>query len=745
MNVMKSFQIRLVLIVTFSAVFSFSTSAQSIQLVKNGKPEFIIVTSVNADSNELKAANALQKYIREISGAAIPISQKKGSKNIFIGKSSPSYAQLSKSGYAWKVDKNLHITGATPYQTLEAVYAFLEDELGCKFLSPAVEIIPKQPTLIIKESGIRNPQSGIYSYNPRITTRTVHARIFYDNPEFAAKRRVTTEGFPTFVPEARVHTFHRFIPEKQYYRSNPEFYALVKGKRIPTQVCLSNDTVYRMIRDSVRVFFERSKNSKVISVSQDDNTQYCTCDRCAAIDNKEGTPAASMILFINRIAREFPDKTISTLAYQYTRKAPKNIKPEKNTLITLCSIECDRSGSISEKCKDFETDLKEWGALGSTIQIWDYTTQFTNFLAPFPNMETLKPNINLFVDNGANWIFEQHSHSPSDLYEMRCYIMSRLLWDPSLSYTDLLNEFSNAYYGAAGPAVAKYVNELHASIQAYPSFYLFLYGDPAQGFNSWLSGDKLVAWNKLFDDAETTVAGNTDLIQRIHAARIGLDFATLEYYRLNKEPYLLSDKAAVEKRLSRFEQTAAVNKMAQMNEMGLPRTDYVKAYKNMLSNTGAGNLAKDAKVTVKNKPVKYAKEDPQTLTDGAFGGWSFYANWLGFLDTLDATIDMGKDQQFSTISISFLQVTNHVVFYPTRVIFQTSLDGRNYTTVETVENPYPLTPQSKINDIHNFSTAAQTQQARYIRIIAHNMNTPPYWHHAAGTGAWIFADEVVVR
>jgi Domain of unknown function (DUF4838)/F5/8 type C domain len=360
-------------------------------------------------------------------------------------------------------------------------------------------------------------------------------------------------------------------------------------------------------------------------------------------------------------------------------------------------------------------------------------------------METLKPNINLFVDNGANWIFEQHSHSPSDLYEMRCYIMSRLLWDPSLSYTDLLNEFSNAYYGAAGPAVAKYVNELHASIQAYPSFYLFLYGDPAQGFNSWLSGDKLVAWNKLFDDAETTVAGNTDLIQRIHAARIGLDFATLEYYRLNKEPYLLSDKAAVEKRLSRFEQTAAVNKMAQMNEMGLPRTDYVKAYKNMLSNTGAGNLAKDAKVTVKNKPVKYAKEDPQTLTDGAFGGWSFYANWLGFLDTLDATIDMGKDQQFSTISISFLQVTNHVVFYPTRVIFQTSLDGRNYTTVETVENPYPLTPQSKINDIHNFSTAAQTQQARYIRIIAHNMNTPPYWHHAAGTGAWIFADEVVVR
>lgn len=718
----------------------FAANAQTVDLVKKGRSSYRIILAANADSNETKAANALQKYVQQISGAILPISNTAGGKGrIYIGSASPLAGQLSKNAFNWKVEKKgLHIIGASPYRTLEATYAFLEKALGCKFLSPTVEYIPKKADIVL------TPADNL-SYNPKVTTRTVHARIFYDHPEFAAKRRVTTEGFPTFVPGASVHTFHRFLPEKQFYQSNPEYYALVKGKRLPTQVCLSNDTVYRIIRDSVKVFFARSPKSQVISVSQDDNTQYCTCDRCAAIDNKEGTPAASMMLFVNRIAREFPDKTISTLAYQYTRRAPKTIKPEKNTLITLCSIECDRSGPISEKCKDFETDLKEWGALGSTIQIWDYTTQFTNFLAPFPNMESLQPNVNLFVNNGANWIFEQHSHNPSDLYEMRCYIMSRLLWDPSLPYKDLLNEFSNAYYGAAAPAVVKYVNELHASIQSYPKFFLFLYGDPAQGFDSWLSGDKLQAWNKLFDDAEATVAADVDLVKRVRAARIGLDYATLEYYRLNKSPYFLADKEAIEKRLSRFEQTTEDMKLAVMNEMGLPRTDYIRGYKALLNNVSSVNLAKGAKVELKNKPTKYAKEDPQTLTDGAFGGWSFYANWLGFLDTLDAHIDLGKDQQFSTISISFLQVTNHVVFYPTRVIFQTSLDGRNYTTVETVENPEPLSPKSKINDIHNFSTSPQTLQARYIRIIAHNMNTPPYWHHAAGTGAWIFADEVVVR
>jgi hypothetical protein len=182
-----------------------------------------------------------------------------------------------------------------------------------------------------------------------------------------------------------------------------------------------------------------------------------------------------------------------------------------------------------------------------------------------------------------------------------------------------------------------------------------------------------------------------------------------------------------------------------MNEMGLPRADYLNAYRSFLQSAAGQNLATGAKVTLKNKPVKYANEDPQTLTDGAYGGWSFYANWLGFLNDLDATIDLGASKKFETISINFLQVTNHVVFYPLQVEFEISKDGRKFTQVGAIKNPYPLTPSSKINDIHHFSTPAKAMEARYIRIRGTNMATPPYWHHAAGSGAWIFADEVVVR
>ena len=42
-------------------------------------------------------------------------------------------------------------------------------------------------------------------------------------------------------------------------------------------------------------------------------------------------------------------------------KIEEYLKPVKNVLITLCSIECDRSGSIEDKCEPFARDLKEWG------------------------------------------------------------------------------------------------------------------------------------------------------------------------------------------------------------------------------------------------------------------------------------------------------------------------------------------------------------------------------------------------
>ena len=627
-----------------------------------------------------------------------------------------------------------------------ATYEFIEKFLNVKWLSTDY-------THYEKLSSLNIPDNYNYYYEPPVLTRTVHSKLFYDDSIFADKLKVTNEAFPRYVPNARVHTFHRFMPYDVFYEKNPEYYALRNGKRLPTQLCLTNNAVLEIVKDSVRSFFKSSPISDVISVSQDDNTQYCQCENCSKIDNNEGSPAGSLIHFVNEIAKDFPDKTISTLAYQYTRKPPKT-KPLENVLITLCSIECDRSIPIDEGCKDFSSDLKGWSILTDNIRIWDYTTQFTNFLAPFPNWGTIKPNINLFVQNNAKWIFEQHSRNDSELFELRSYVMAKLLWDPSLNFNTLIKDFNDKYYGDGGKYITEYISKIQSQIDN-TSFFLFLYGDPSQGFDSFLSPQNLSNYDKLFNKALSKVDYNSNYFKRILRSKISIDYAILELYRKNfsdlykltfYENSLKTINPELIERLNNFRDVCSENNITYMNEMGFTVTDYVSNYQNALTIAIKNNIASGKKVTLETIPKKYANEDPQVLTDGALGGNSFYSNWLGFEgNNMEAYVDLNEITEINSLSINFLQVTNHIVFFPKNVEFLQSDDKSNWTSLGRVENNLKLNPRSKVNDIQTFSIDVENIKTRYVKVVAKNLSKAPIWHHGADLPSWIFADELIIE
>ncbi|MGY8930809.1 MAG: DUF4838 domain-containing protein, partial [Flavobacteriales bacterium] len=627
-----------------------------------------------------------------------------------------------------------------------ATYDFIEKFLNVNWLSTDF-------TYYEDLKSINFPKNYSYYFEPPVLTRTVHSKLFYKDSVFADKLKVTNEAFPRYVPSARVHTFHRFLPYEVFYDKNPEYYALRNGKRLPTQLCLTNTDVLKIVKDSVNSFFNKSPNSDVISVSQDDNTQYCQCDKCSKIDNQEGSPAGTMIHFVNAVAESFPNKTISTLAYQYTRKPPK-VKPIENVLITLCSIECNRSVPIELGCKDFSSDLKGWSQLTDNIRIWDYTTQFTNFLAPFPNWGTIKPNINLFVDNNAKWIFEQHSNNDSELFELRSYIMAKLLWNPNLDFQTLLNEFNNKYYGNGGKYISEYVNSIQNQIDN-TSFFLFLYGDPSQGFDSFLSPENLLNYDILFNKALNSVELDSEYYKRILRSKISIDYAVLESYRKNfsdlyqltkTENDIKSINPKLIMRLNAFSKTCNDNDITLMNEMGFTVSDYIVNYRNALKTAIKENLASFKDVTLLTVPKKYANEDPKVLTDGALGGNSFYSNWLGFEgNNLNAVVDLGELKEIKSLSMNFLQVTNHIVFFPVQVEFFYSDDNLKWKSLGKVSNKSDLSPKSKVNDIQTFSINAGELKARYIKVIADNMSKAPIWHHGADLPSWIFADELIIE
>ena len=138
----------------------------------------------------------------------------------------------------------------------------------------------------------------------------------------------------------------------------------------------------------------------------------------------------------------------------------------------------------------------------------------------------------MFVDNNAKWIFEQHSNNDSELFELRSYIMAKLLWNPNLDFQTLLNEFNNKYYGNGGKYISEYVNSIQNQIDN-TSFFLFLYGDPSQGFDSFLSPENLLNYDILFNKALNSVELDSEYYKRILRSKISIDYAVLESYRKN--------------------------------------------------------------------------------------------------------------------------------------------------------------------------------------------------------------------
>ncbi|WP_338359374.1 DUF4838 domain-containing protein [Yeosuana marina] len=740
----------LVYLVCILVFFVISCAPKNtLELVSDGTSNYEIVIKDQVSSEINSATEELQHYIEKISSVKIPIVVQDHKNNKKHGVFVYIEDGLDQNQIKIQVKgEDVIISGGSNSAVKNAVYEFLEAYLNCKWYAPDVEDIPNKEIITIAKN-------IDYTYTPEITTRTVHSRLFYEHPNFAEKLKVTTKAFPYYVPTARVHTFNKFVPEEVYYKQHPEYFALRGDKRLPTQLCLTNENVYNIVRDSVASLFKQFPEATVISVSQNDNQQHCTCQYCKAIDEEEGSPSGTMIRFVNRIAADFPDKTISTLAYQYTRKPPKT-KALDNVLITLCSIECDRSAPIEDKCTDFADDLRGWKEITKNIRIWDYTTQFTNFLAPFPNIYTLQPNIKFFRDNHAKWIFEQHSNYPSELFELRSYVTAKLLWHPDIDFDKLITEFTTGYYEDAGIYIKQYIDLIHEKIKEDSDFFLFLYGDPSQAFSSFLNPELLTTYDSYFNEAEKAVANKPLVLKRVKEARIGVDYAILEACKKNVSKefnmaviYSTGNKVInpdTKKRLDNFYNVCNNANITLMNEMGLTVKEYYDNYQKALEVATQPNKAYGKKVTLLTKPKKYANEDPQTLTDGALGGNSFYANWLGFEGNhLEAVIDLETEQEVSSISTAFLQVTNHVVFFPKSVTYYYSNDGNNFKKLGVIKNDVPLTKTSKVNDIKYFNLNFSKVKARYIKVLAENMNEPPYWHHAAGTPDWIFADEVIVN
>ena len=435
-----------------------------------------ITVSDDATPAEKYAADEFQKWFNQATQLTLSLDTARNDGQVIIGAS----ATLGDEDIEITVDSSqVQIKGGMPRGILYAVYQFLEELLGFRFLTADHTYIPDASALQIP--------CGSYTYSPPFSFRWSYYRENSDAPEFAAKRKVNTvtdaENLGGKTQQQLInHSFHALVPYGTYGESHPEYYALVDGERDTNthgggpQLCVTNPEVIEVAATSAIQQLSERPGAANISVSQADTAAYCRCETCEALNEAEETPMGSQLTFVNavaeRIEKEYPEVKVGTLAYWYTRKPTKTVKPRHNVQIQLCSIECCTLHAIDnpdcEQNQAFCQDTNEWGKICDDIWIWNYNTNFRAYDLPFPNLRSIAPNVRYFLHNNAKGVFMQANGNglTGEFSDLRNYLISQLIWNPHLDADAHLNEFVNLHYEAAAPPILEYINFLHNNVEA---------------------------------------------------------------------------------------------------------------------------------------------------------------------------------------------------------------------------------------------------------------------------------------
>jgi len=524
-------------------------SLAAVTLASNSKAECAIVHDPNAAAPEKHAANELALTLKQVTGsefAVVASGDQLPRRAIFVGPGAAArkvfpkvrFDQLGPEELVIQTRGNrLLLAGGQPRGTLYAVSRFLQDQCGVRWWTPWASQIPSRPTLRIADLDLRAKPA--FEYREPYWFPAFNADWAVRNCVNGQSANIPPEKGGCIRYKGFVHTFYPLVPPEKYFAEHPEWYSLIKTQRTTqgAQLCLTNPKLRDCLVERVKQWLRESPEAGILSVSQNDWYGACECSECKALDDAEGSHAGTLLAAVNHVAEqiepEFPRVAIDTLAYQYTRKPPKTLRPRPNVIVRLCSIECNfREPLDTPPNAKFADDILGWSKICQRLYIWDYTTDFAHYVQPHPNWFVLGPNLRFFQKHNVRGVFEQGAYQShgSEMSELRGWVLAQLLWNPQQDDRALINEFLDGYYGPAAPFIRQYFALMHEASRGY-NLTCFSGTD-----TPFLKFKPLAQAEQLWQQAEQALASQPDLLPRVRLACLPVRYAWLtRWTQLRKE------------------------------------------------------------------------------------------------------------------------------------------------------------------------------------------------------------------
>ncbi len=460
-----------------------TTSAFTV--AENGKAKCVIIQSTNASAAERNAVKDLTNTLTQITGAQFEVVDRNPKfleRAIFVGASDRAQKATRVSlkkleGEEIVVDvskRRVVLAGGSPRGTLYAVSRFLQEECGVRWWTPWASRIPSHPKLVVKERTI--DEKPAFEYREPYWTPAFNAQWAVRNFCNGQSHQIPNELGGMVRYKGFVHTFYPLVSPTNF-AAHPEWFSFTKGKRSTNnaQLCLTNPQLRDQLVARVKQWLRESPQARIVSVSQNDWYGWCDCENCKALDDREGSHAGTLIDCVNYVAaqieREFPDVAVDTLAYQYTRKPPKTLRPRPNVIVRLCSIECNFREPLDHASNaSFADDIRGWAKICKRLYVWDYTTDFAHYVQPHPNWFVLGPDLRFFATNNVRGVFSEGAYQShgSEMSEMRAWVTAQLMWNPKLDDRALIREFVEGYFGTnAAPHILKFFELMHEASRGH--------------------------------------------------------------------------------------------------------------------------------------------------------------------------------------------------------------------------------------------------------------------------------------
>lgn len=713
--------------------------AQNLNLAHTKGHEVIIISS--HDETE-KAAVLLKKYLDQAfdhsfqiqTDPAIPTDNPKIILEIYTDEKKMD----SNSFIIQSDEKNIHLRGGNEKTLRYAVYTLLETWGFRKYTS--------KDSFIPKLTAVTFPKNYTKTYTPSFEYRA----LFYPDCYDEAFR--DWHKLDWHINDFGIwgHSFYKLLSTKEYFKTHPEYFALYEGKRNSESLCMTNEGAAEIIAGKMTEIIAENPNARFFSVSQNDDVVYCECDQCKALNEKHGGPQGSLYYFLNKIAARFPTTKITTLAYLHTYRAPENLTIEPNIYTLFCPIEMNRGKAIEEapNHKAFVDILHKWGAATAHLYLWDYTVEFTNYLSPFPNLHTFSKNYKLFEQNDVKGLFVQgYADVPGDLYELRQYLLAKIIWNTQIDVEAVTLDFLEGFYGKAAVFVKRYI-DLLTQYQEKTDRYLDIYTDPVQNRTSFLSPEAMNQYDQIIRQAEKAVHDNPILAKRVLKLRLALEYVYFEQAKFyGKDPHGIfaeSNKEdggkSLRERVFNFSKSCKEFGIYELSEGGLTPEQYYEEWLAIEKNS-CSHLGEKYGVRFLTPPAdEYKGKGSYGLVDGVRGYKNTAINWIGWYGTNPEIEFTTNGLSFNAIRINTLEDQRHWVFTPAKInIYGLKKNKWQQITQLTREE---LTENTAVTIKAWEFKSDDFKRYDVLKIEVENLKELPSWRNRKNKKAMVMLDEI---